>query len=316
MAHYGAAMSGFTRHEIEQAFAEYRRRGEQSHDWRGWAELFTEDALYVEHFLGTFHGRDAITTWIVDCMAQYPAVSLWIDWHVIDEASGKVAFYIWNNLPDPTGTGKRYAFPNTTLLQYAGDGQWSHEADFYNPADATRVWKAWFTDGGRLDTAPDKTLRGIDGWQPPVPEPAAPRAEVEREFLAYRERGRRAVATGDWDQWADQFAPDARYLEHHYGRFEGQSEIRSWITATMGPFPEMTFPVDHHIIDGNRVVALIPNVLPDPTGGAERYAFDVHVILHYAGNGAWAYEEDVYNPEEAGAVIGRWVAAGGVIPSR
>jgi hypothetical protein len=74
--------------------------------------------------------------------------------------------------------------------------------------------------------------------------------------------------------------------------------------------------VDHYIIDGNRVVTLIPNVLPDPTGGSERYAFDVHVILHYAGNGTWAYEEDVYNPEEAGAVIGRWVAAGGVIPSR
>ena len=57
----------------------------------------------------------------------------------------------------------------------------------------------------------------------------------------------------------------------------------------------MTFPVDHYIIDGNRVIALIPNCLPDPTGGM-RYSFNVHVILHYAGNGQWSYEEDVYNP--------------------
>jgi ketosteroid isomerase-like protein len=306
----------FSRQEIEDAFAEYRRRGEEQHDWAGWADLFTDDALYVEHYLGTFEGRDAIKTWIVDCMAQYPAMSLHIDWYVIDEASGRVAFYIWNNLPDPTGTGKRYAFPNTTLLQYAGGGKWSHEADFYNPADAKRVWMEWFGDGGRLDTAPDKSLRGIDGWHPAVPEPAAARDEVEREFLAYRARGDLAVATGDWHQWADQFTDDARYLEHHYGRFASQDEIRSWITATMGPFPDMTFPVDHYIIEGNRVMALIPNVLPDPTGGDERYAFDVHVILHYAGNGRWAYEEDVYNPDEAGEVVGRWVAAGGIIPTK
>lgn len=303
-----------TRQEIEDAFAEYRRRGEQSHDWPGWADLFTDDALYVEHYLGTFVGREAIKTWIVDCMAQYPAMSLWIDWHVIDETSGKVAFYIWNNLPDPTGTGKRYAFPNTTLLQYAGDGKWSHEADFYNPADAKRVWTEWFKDGGRLDTPPDKSLRGIEGWAPAVPTSAAARDEVEREFLAYRERGDLAVATGDWHQWADQFTTDANYLEHHYGRFQGQTAIREWITATMGPFPDMTFPVDHYLIDGNRVVALIPNVLPDPTGGTQQYAFDVHVILHYSGNGQWAYEEDIYNPDEAGAVIGEWVKAGGILP--
>ena len=81
----------------------------------------------------------------------------------------------------------------------------------------------------------------------------------------------------------------------------------------MGPFPQMTFPVDHYIIDGNRVIALIPNCLPDPTGSDADYSFNVHVILHYAGNGQWSYEEAVYNPQEAESVVSSWVKAGGSI---
>ena len=305
---------GWSRQELEDAFAEFRRRGEQSHDWPAWGALFTDDANYVEHYLGHFTGREAITEWIVKCMADYPSMSLHIDWYMIDEDAGRVAFYIWNNLPDP-GTGKRYAFPNTTVIEYAGNGQWRREEDFYNPADAQRVWTEWFNDGGRPTTPADMSLRGVADWQPPVPEPAHPREEVEREFAAYRARGDKAVATGDWDQWADQFTDDARYFEHHYGRFNGQAEIRSWITETMGPFPEMYFPLDHAVIEGNRVMAVIPNCLPDPTGGDQVYRFDVHVILHYAGNGKWSYEEDVYNPAEAAETIKAWVAAGGTPPT-
>ena len=48
------------------------------------------------------------------------------------------------------------------------------------------------------------------------------RAELEREFEAYQERGRLAGQTGDWRPWADQFTEDAVYLEHLYGRFEGR----------------------------------------------------------------------------------------------
>lgn len=307
-------MVQFDRDEIEAAFAEYRRRGEQEHDWAGWAELFTADARYVEHHLGEFRGRDEIQSWIVDCMQQYPSMSLHIDWYVID--GDRVAFSIWNNLPDPTGTGKRYGFPNTTVARYAGNGEWNEQEDFYNPADATRVWTEWFSDGGRLDTPPDRALRGIDGW---TPEPSAAvhdRDEIEREFSAYRARAAEAVATGDWNGWADQFTVDAQYVEHHYGRFRGREAIRDWINRTMGPFPDMYFPLAHHLIEGNRVVAVIPNCLPDPTGGDQEYRFDVHVVLHYAGNGQWSYEEDVYNPAEAERVVRAWVEAGGTIPAR
>ena len=166
-------MGEFTRDEIEAAWAEYQKRGVQEHDWPGWAEMFTDDARYEEHNLGVFEGRSAIQRFIVDIMKEYPAMTLWIEWSIID--GDRIGFYIWNNLPDPTGTGKRYGFPNTTFLQYGGDGKFSFEADYYNPADAERVFTEWLTDGGRRDTPQDRSLRGIDGWNPEPPRPAHPR---------------------------------------------------------------------------------------------------------------------------------------------
>ena len=210
-------MTDYPREEIEAAWAEYQKRGVGEHDWSGWADMFTDDARYEEHFLGVFEGKPAITKFIVDVMKEYPAMTLWIDWSIID--GDRIGFYIWNNLPDPTGTGKRYAFPNTTFLQYGGNGKFSFEADYYNPADAERVFAEWLSDGGRRDTPQDRSLRGIDGWNPEPPTPAFPREEVEAEFEKYRQRAALAVESGDWDQWADQFTDDAHYREHPYGYY-------------------------------------------------------------------------------------------------
>jgi predicted SnoaL-like aldol condensation-catalyzing enzyme len=304
--------SEYPREEIEAAWAEYQKRGVGEHDWPGWADMFTDDARYEEHFLGVFEGKPAIEKFIVDVMQEYAAMTLWIEWSIID--GDRIAFYIWNNLPDPTGTGKRYAFPNTTFLQYGGNGKFSFEADYYNPADAERVFTEWLTDGGRRDTPQDRSLRGIDGWNPEPPTPAFPREEVEAEFEKYRARAALAVESGDWDQWAAQFTDDAHYREHHYGYYRSQQEIREWINSVMQPFPTMEFPPSYALIDGNRVSTLIPNILPAPEGDDGYYGFDVNTILHYAGNGKWSFEEDVYNPREAEAVVASWIAAGGVLP--
>lgn len=303
----------YPREEIEAAWAEYKRRGVETHDWVAWAQMFTEDARYEEHNLGVFEGQKAIESFIVSTMKDYPAMTLWIEWEIID--GDRIGFYIWNNLPDPTGTGRRFGFPNTTFLEYGGDGKFRFEGDYYNPADAERVFREWLEAGGRRHTPPDRSLRGIDGWAPEPRTPAFPREEVEAEFAKYRERAALAVATGDWDQWADQFTDDAQYREHHYGYFNGQDEIRAWIKSVMKPFPTMQFPVSWYLIDGNRVSALIPNVLPPPEGDDGYYGFDVNTILHYAGDGKWSYEEDVYSVRDAEDAVRRWIAAGGVIPS-
>ena len=80
----------FTRDEMESAFRTYWRTGAVGEDWDAWADLFTEDTEYVEHVLGTMHGREEIRAWIKPIMAQYPELYTAYEWHSVDEASGRV----------------------------------------------------------------------------------------------------------------------------------------------------------------------------------------------------------------------------------
>ena len=56
--------------EVEAAF-EVNRRTQERDDWDAYADLFTEDAVYVEHELGTFEGREAIRAWLVPVMGTF-----------------------------------------------------------------------------------------------------------------------------------------------------------------------------------------------------------------------------------------------------
>ena len=73
-------------------------------DWTAWADQFTEDAIYIEHHFGTFHGREAIHEWISACMADYPGRDMPefpIEWYIIDEGRGWVVCQVWNRMRDP-----------------------------------------------------------------------------------------------------------------------------------------------------------------------------------------------------------------------
>jgi predicted SnoaL-like aldol condensation-catalyzing enzyme len=300
----GCAMA-HPREEVEAAFAEYVRLGAEGLDWPAWAELFTDDAIYIEHNLGTFEGRESIKNWIVGTMAEFTGMTFAIDWAIID--GDRVAFYIWNLLPDPTGGDARYGFPNATVIEYAGDGKWKFEEDYYNPANADAEVRRWIEAGGRRNTPADRSLTAIPGFCPDPPAPAFPRDEVEAEFNKYVQRGVDAVASNDWATWAEQFTDDADYYEHHFGKMHGRDAIREWIVSVMQPYPGMEFPVEWYMIDGNRVVMRCPNVFPDPKTG-ERHSFPVLCVLHYAGDGRWSYEEDIYHPGEAEAIVNQLLA--------
>ena len=132
-------MSRWSRAEIEEAFDRYQevaRNAGTTGDWREWANLFTEDATYVEHHFGTMGGREAIYNWIQSTMSQWPnneMIHFPIEWHIIDEARGWVVCKVWNRMADP-GDGSLHQEYNFTLLKYAGNGLWSYEEDVYNPA--------------------------------------------------------------------------------------------------------------------------------------------------------------------------------------
>ena len=141
-------MGTWSRAELESAFVEYQKRAAESGasgDWAPWADLFTEDATYIEHHYGEFRGRAAILEWISATMAEYPGNAkpeLPIEWYVIDEEKGWVVCQVWNRMEDP-GDGSVHQEYNITILKYAGDGRWSSEEDVYNPMRFGAMGGAW-----------------------------------------------------------------------------------------------------------------------------------------------------------------------------
>jgi len=139
----------FTRQEIEDAFANYQAvaaKAAAANEWRAWADLFTEDAEYVEHHFGKFKGREAIFNWITSTMHTPPNDEMNafpIEWYVIDDQKGWVVCCVQNRMRDP-GDGSVHQEANWTLLKYAGGNQWSYEEDMYNPMEFGKMMEGWF----------------------------------------------------------------------------------------------------------------------------------------------------------------------------
>jgi uncharacterized protein (TIGR02246 family) len=142
-------MGKWSRAELEEAFDNYQRAALEagmSGDWNPWADLFTEDATYVEHLFGTLGGREAIRRWITTTMAESPNNEMKyfpIEWYIIDEDRGWVVCQVWNRMVDP-GDGSLHQAYNFTLLKYAGDDKWSYEEDIYNPKHFQEMIQGWF----------------------------------------------------------------------------------------------------------------------------------------------------------------------------
>jgi len=153
-------MGRWSRQELEEAFAAYQAaalRAGTSGDWNGWADLFTEDATYLEHHYGTFGGREAIRRWITETMGTFPGDRMPhfpVEWYVIDEERGWVVCQVWNRMADP-GDGSLHQAYNFTLLKYAGDGKWSYEEDIYNPAHFATMITGWTERSRALEASPD-----------------------------------------------------------------------------------------------------------------------------------------------------------------
>ena len=141
-------MGRWTRKELEDQAHHYRltaRKSATSGDWSHWANLFSEDATYVEHHFGRFCGRDAIYRWISAITKPYPMNEMiyfpWT-WHVVDEERGWVICELMNRMKDP-GDGSLHEEPNITILHYAGDGLWSYEEDAYDWQNMARMIGGW-----------------------------------------------------------------------------------------------------------------------------------------------------------------------------
>jgi len=145
-------MAGYDRAEIEQHVRRYVEM-QAVQDWSAYCDQFTDDAVYIEHAMGTFEGRDAIREWLVPCMEPLVGWEYPIQWTMIDEAAGRVVAKWLNVLPNPDGRAEPYQFAGVTILDYAGDGRWCRQEDIYNMKECEAVMAEWFAAGGELGAA-------------------------------------------------------------------------------------------------------------------------------------------------------------------
>ena len=155
-------MAKFRREELEAAFQKYWSTGAVGEDWDGWAELFTEDADYVEHVLGTMKGREAVRAWIKPIMEQYCELYTAYEWHTVDEEHGRVLVYMQNRRDHPSGKGT-VDFPGITILDYAGGGKWKREEDFWAVPGAARATQE-YTEACKQHDAEHKSRRTRRDW--------------------------------------------------------------------------------------------------------------------------------------------------------
>lgn len=137
--------------EVEQAFQRCWTTGSLDEDWSRWPEHLTEDVLYVERFFGTMHGREAVRAWITELMVVRTDVHAVLDWYVVK--GRRVVLSMQNRYYSPDPTRPHIDFAGLTVLEYAGDGLFGYEEDYWDAAGARTAYERFTAEvercGGR-----------------------------------------------------------------------------------------------------------------------------------------------------------------------
>jgi hypothetical protein len=141
----------FDRSEVEDAYHNFVAVGD-SGDWNAWADLHTQDGIWLEHAFGEIRGREAIRKTITRVMEPVPMMVFPVEWFMIE--GKRVVYYPWQVMPDPKGGDVVYRFGCITILEYAGNGEFSFQEDLYNPREGEAVIKRWLAAGGRFASDP------------------------------------------------------------------------------------------------------------------------------------------------------------------
>lgn len=141
-------MTQWTRDEIERAFMHYvdhTRHCAASGNWSRWAKLFTADVRYHSNGVLIWNNREEVRAGVVEYYSQYPfnhVVDFALNWQVIDETSGRVVFNLKVIMEDP-GDGSELSEDVLIHINFAGDGEWKLQEDYFNPDLFTRMAEDW-----------------------------------------------------------------------------------------------------------------------------------------------------------------------------
>lgn len=159
-------MARFTRSEIQNALEqmdELKRESSRAGDWRIWAQCLTDDVSFLDHTYGQYHGKQAVTDFVVAVHAPFPHVRYEREWALIDVKRAEVVFQQQMILPEPEGwTGAPFALGVWSRHVYAGNGLWREKEDVtLSEAAAGDNVIAWLAAGGRLEAPPLEPPRSI-----------------------------------------------------------------------------------------------------------------------------------------------------------
>lgn len=98
--------------------------------WVDLAELFTDDAVYIDPAWGRVHGIDKIRSFLVESMRGLEDWRFPVRFAAIE---GDDVVIAWRQvLPGRRPDGRPYEQSGVSLLRYAGDGKFSFEEDLLN----------------------------------------------------------------------------------------------------------------------------------------------------------------------------------------
>ncbi|MDT5014839.1 MAG: hypothetical protein QOD39_999 [Mycobacterium sp.] len=158
-------------------------------DWHAWANLFTDGAIYFDHFYGTFTGPEEITAFLEGTMGAAPQVYSPLLWYVID--GDRVSYKVLNRADNPQPGGEPIDFPSFQFIEYAGDGKWRAEEDVWVLAEMKHFAKQYADAEAAHPQTPEQKLRREDwghwvDWARPKPgHQANPSWLVKEGFIPF-----------------------------------------------------------------------------------------------------------------------------------
>jgi hypothetical protein len=138
--------------DMEQAFQNYFMTGPVREDWRAWAQLFTEDATYTDHYWGVFRGQREIQDFLEGTMSLAAHVYSPLVWYVID--GSRVVYKVVNRADNPNPAGQPIEFASLQVIERAPDGRWQSEDDWWIPWEMksfTKQYQAAVAEHGALE---------------------------------------------------------------------------------------------------------------------------------------------------------------------
>jgi ketosteroid isomerase-like protein len=154
-------MASYPRREVEEAVEQLHRIRDKASageiGWEALADMFTEDATYIDPAWGRFKGRDNIRRFLRDSMQGLKDWKFPTEWHVIE--GNRVISRFLNRLPGRRADGSYYDVPGVGIIEYAGNGKFSYEEDIINMVHLYEVLQECCWVPGPDMKMPEKVVR-------------------------------------------------------------------------------------------------------------------------------------------------------------